>query len=272
MRTAKESGDPAAHLARMISAYGRGKRVHLAMLWAYFDETIVNVIDGKDGKQRPTEMFVGGCVASAQRWERFTPIWRRALQRAGVSTFHAKDFYSFKNEFAWFKKGAPDWNKHGKFRDRLADIILDHAQELIAFTSMVPIRDRGTRRAYTDAALRALYDATKFRTRGKDSLYIVLARHPELSPWSILKWFEQIDWEQKLAGCGIFQPDDVLPLQAADFVLSSLNRAWGGIETPSLKRLQEGCRQRGIEFRQQIASTADMEKLSAALASGRRPV
>ena len=139
------------------------------------------------------------------------------------------------------------------------------------FTSMVPIRDRGTRRAYTDAALRALYDATKFRMRGKDSLYIVLARHPELSPWSILKWFEQIDWEDKLAGCGIFRPDDVLPLQAADFVLSALNRAWGGVQTASLTRLSEGCLRRNIPFRQQIASTADMEKLSAVLASGKRP-
>jgi hypothetical protein len=133
---------------------------------------------------------------------------------------------------------------------------------------MVPIRDRGTRRAYTDAALRALYDATKFRMRDKDSIYIVLARHPELSPWSILKWFEKIDWENKLAGCSIFGPDDVLPLQAADFVLSSLNRAWGGVETPSLKHLQEGCRKRNIPFRQQIASTADMEKILASLWKG----
>jgi hypothetical protein len=244
----------------------------MVLLWAYFDETVVSAVDAKDGKQRPAEMFVGGCVASGERWERFTPKWRRALDRAGVRAFHAKEFYQFKNDFAWFdKKGQPDWNRHGQFRDKLADIILDHAQELIAFTSMVPIKDRGTRSAYTDAALRALYDATKFRMRGKDSLYVVLARNPELSPWSILKWFEQIDWEDKLAGCGIFRPDDVLPLQAADFVLSSLNRAWGGIETPSLRRLQEGCRKRNIPFRQQIGSTADMEKLSAALASGKRP-
>jgi hypothetical protein len=104
------------------------------------------------------------------------------------------------------------------------------------------------------------------------SLYIVLARHPEFSPWSILKKFEQIDWEQKLAGSGIFQPDDVLPLQAADFVLHSFNRAWGGAQTPSLTRLSESCRKRNIPFHQQIASTADMEKLSAVLASGGRPI
>lgn len=242
------------------------------MLWAYFDETIVSAVDGKDGKRRPTEMFVGGCVATAAKWERFTPLWRKALDRAGVTTFHAKDFYQFKNEFSWFdKNGEPDWKKHGRLRDKLVDIILDNADELIVFTSMASIKDRGTRKAYEDAALRAFYDATKFRTRDKDSLYIVLARHPELSPWSILKKFEQIDWEQKLAGCGVFQPDDVLPLQAADLVLNCLNRAWGGVDSPTLKRLSEGCGKRKIPFRQQVASTADMEKLSAVLASGKRP-
>jgi hypothetical protein len=260
----------------MIAQYGSRKtvheRVHVAMLWAYLDETVVNAIEGKGGKRWPTEMFVGGCVATARRWEGFAPKWKDALDRAGVSVFHATDFYAFQGEFKWFdKKGDRDLERHSQFRDELADIILDHADELIVFTSMVPIRERGTRRAYTDAALRALYDATKFRVRGKHSLYIVLARHPELSPWSILKWFEQIDWEQKLAGCGIFQPDDVPPLQAADYVLHSLNKAWGGIETPALSRLQDGCAKRNIPFRQQIASSADMEKLLACLSSGKRP-
>jgi hypothetical protein len=190
------------------------------MLWAYFDETAVNAVHGKDGKLRPTEMFVGGCVATAPQWEKFTPKWRRALDRAGV-----------------------------------------------VFTSMASIKDHGTRKAYQDAILRAFYDATKFRMRGKDSLYIVLARHPEFSPWSILRRFEQIDWEKKLAGCGIFQPDDVLPLQAADYVLHSLNKAWGGMETPALKRLQEGCAKRNKPFHQQIASSLNVEKLFASLQS-----
>jgi hypothetical protein len=228
------------------------------MFWAYFDETVVSVTDAGDGKLRPTEMFVGGCVASAQQWEKFVPKWRKALDRVGVTAFHAKDFYAFQGEFKWFEQGSErDWKRHAKFRDKLADIILEHADELIVFTSMAPIKDKGARRAYEDAMLRAFYDATKFRTRGKDSLYIVLASHPELSPWSILKKFEQINWEEKLAGCGIFQPDEVLPLQAADFVLHSLNKAWGGVETASLKRNKP--------FHQQIASTANMEKLLASL-------
>jgi hypothetical protein len=62
-----------------------------AMLWAYFDETVVNVADAGNGKQRPTEMFVGGCVATAFQWEKFHAEmaarpgsrWRVLLPREG---------------------------------------------------------------------------------------------------------------------------------------------------------------------------------------------
>jgi hypothetical protein len=238
------------------------------MLWAYFDETAVHELDASDGKHRPTEMIVGGCVAAAQKWERFIPLWRKALDDACVRTFHAKNFYSFRGEFNWLDDdNQPDRQRQRKLRDRLVDVILDNVDELIAFTSMVSIRQNGTRKAYSDVVQRALYDATKFRQREKESLYIVLARHPELSPWTILKWFEKLDLENKLAGCGVFRPDDVLPLQAADFVLHTMKMAWGGTATASLTRLKEGCLARNIPFHQQIASTADMKAILASRCS-----
>jgi hypothetical protein len=93
------------------------------MLWAYFDETVVNTVEAGGGKLRPTEMFVGGCVATAQKWEKFTLKWRRALDRAGVTAFHSADFYNFQGEFKWFDQSSErDWKRHGKFRDKLADL------------------------------------------------------------------------------------------------------------------------------------------------------
>jgi hypothetical protein len=238
------------------------------MLWAYFDETVVHVRETRDGKLVPSEMFVGGCIAAQPQWEKLGRSWSKALAKAGVKAFHAKDFYAFQGEFKWVtSKGERDWKRHGKFRDRLADIILEHVDELIVFTSMAPVREKGVRRAYEDAAMRALYDFTKFKTGLRDSLYVVFARHPELGPWSMLRKFEVLDWENKLAGCGIFYPDDVPQLQAADFVLHSLNKRWGGLETASFKRLQEGCLKRNKQFRQQVASSLDGEKLLASLPS-----
>jgi hypothetical protein len=60
-----------------------------------------------------------------------------------------------------------------------------------------------------------------------------------------------------------FRPDDILPLQAADFVLHTMKVAWGGTVTASLTRLKKGCLARNIPFRQQIASTADMKAMLA---------
>jgi hypothetical protein len=235
------------------------------MLWAYFDETIVNVVDAGGGKLRPKEMFVGGCVADGQQWEEFKVDWRGALADEGVKAFHARDFYAFKGDFNWLTtNGEHDLVRHGNFRDKLADIILEYTEELLVFTSMAPIRERGTRKAYEDAVMRALFDFTKNKRGVPDSVYVVLARHPEISPWSILRKFEQIDWEGKLAGCGLFLPADVAPLQAADFVLHSANKRWGGLEVASFRRLAEGCAKRKKSFRQMIASTShEVERLLA---------
>jgi hypothetical protein len=104
--------------------------------------------------------------------------------------------------------------------------------------------------------MRALWDFTKVADKN-DSLYVILARHPELSPWSIFRKFCAMDWQGRVAGCGIFYPDDVPQLQAADYVLHSLNKRWGGLETASFKRLQQGCLKRNKEFIQQIASSLD---------------
>jgi hypothetical protein len=259
--------DPCAHLAGMIAKFGRVPKAHFAMFWAYFDETVVNIVDTSDGKHRPTQMLVGGCIAPALQWEKFSVKWKKALAKAGVSEFHAKDFYSFQREFKWLTaKGGRDFKRHNKFGAKLADIIVEFVDELIVFTSQVSVSAKGVKQSYEDAALRALYDMTKGHANGRDSLYVVLARHPELAPWTILRKFEMIDWEKKLAGCGVFYPDDVVPLQAADFVLHSVNQRWKGVKTVSFNRLVEGCKARGKTFHQQIGSSYDPQ---AALAEQR---
>lgn len=256
------SFDPVSHLAHSIARYGAKPSARIAMLWAYFDETIANEVDHQRGGRMPARMFIGGCVSTYKKWELFSARWRAALEEEGVDVFHAKDFYAFRREFSWFlPNNERDWDRHGRFRDKLADIIIENADELLAFTSMSPIKEKGIRKAYEDAVCRAIYDATKFREAGSSSLYIVLARHPELSQWSILRRFEKIDWENKLAGCGIFSPMDVIPLQASDFVLHSLNKRWGGAETKSFQRLVSGCRARNIPFHQQVYSGAKLDTI-----------
>jgi hypothetical protein len=217
--------------------------------WAYFDETIVS----------QTEMLLGGCIASQTAWDGFKVDWREALRSEGIGTFHATDFYSFHGEFKWFlPTGERDNHRHSLFRDRLVDIIVTYVDEAIAFTSMVRIPEKGVRGAYRDAVKRSLHEMIKRQCAFNDLIYVVLARHPELSPWSVLKIFEQMNWEKRLAGCGIFDARDIPALQAADFVLHSVNKRWEGAETPSFNRLKNGFGRNNKRFSMQIASTADL--------------
>lgn len=257
----KARPDPVAHLAHLIETYGCKPRVKLAMVWAYFDETVVNERSEVDGKRHPIDMIVGGCIATLKQWNAFSEEWQKALSDEGAKVFHATDFYAFRREFSWFKDGERDFARHAAFRDRLAEIIVEHVDGAVTFPSMLSVTEKGIRRAYEDAVMRTIYDFTRV-ARPEDDLNIILARHPEISPWAILHTFEKINWENRLSGCGIFYSHQVLPLQAADFILHSINKKWEGLETKSFERLRDGFAKRNKEFISQVASTVDVSGFS----------
>jgi hypothetical protein len=211
------------------------------------------------GKLVPSQMLVGGCVASESKWLKFSSEWRRALDDEGVSVFHAKDFYHFRRQFEWYTKdGEKDLARHESLRDRLADIITSNVDEAIAFASEVSLKNGKVKLSYTDGALRALHDCTKSMMRANERIHVIFARHPELSPWSIIRYFEKLDWDRRLAGCGVFEPDEVIPLQASDFVMHCVNKSWGsGVRTKSEERLAERFRKRDKSFSVQLGSTWD---------------
>jgi hypothetical protein len=220
--------DPVAHLAKMIARYGSSPFLRLAMVWAYFDETVISQA-AENGKLVPSELLVGGCVATQADWEIFSRAWAKALKKERVGVFHATDFYQFRKPFDWFTKdGEPDYGRHNAFSNELADIISHHVDEATAFTSPISLKRGKLRVAYGNGIALAMNDASKMKLFRGEPTYVILARHPELSPWSIIRYFENFDWEKRLLGCGVFDPKDVPPLQAADFILHSINKSWGG--------------------------------------------
>lgn len=71
----------------------------------------------------------------------------------------------------------------------------------------------------------------------------------------LLRYFENFNFDNSLRGCGIFDPHDVIPLQAADYVCHSVNRTWNGLEAKSHDRLAEGFGKRGKIFQVQLGSS-----------------
>jgi hypothetical protein len=233
------------------------------MVWAYFDETVVHLkVEGQDGQPAqylPRELIVGGCVGSLEKWKEFEPKWRQALKDENVNTFHAKDFYAFRREFEWYTpEGEKNWERHSAFRDRLADLITEHVDEALAFTAAVSVSstERSVyKRAYADGALRALHDLSREVLKPSGGAHVILARHPDMPPWLLLRYFANFNWDNSLKGCGIFDPREVIPLQAADFVCHAVNRTWHGLEAKSERRLAEGFQKRGRQFRLRLASS-----------------
>src|ERR1700722_3560176 len=120
----------------MITAFGQPQPRWSFMVWAYFDETAIHTKDAATGKLIPTEMLVGGCLASAANWQRLSAEWKRALKKEKVKVFHSKDFYAFRREFAWHtKSGKRDLRRHNTFRDQLADIITSNVEDAWACRS-----------------------------------------------------------------------------------------------------------------------------------------
>jgi len=70
-----------------------------------------------------------------------------------------------------------------------------------------------------------------------------------------LRYFENFDWEKRLAGCGVFDQKEIPPLQAADYVLHSINKSWGDEQAASHKRLADGFRKRSKQLVVQLATT-----------------
>lgn len=232
------------------------------MVWAYFDETVVHrKVEGQGGeplRYEPYQLLVGGCVSTLDKWKAFEVEWRKALSDARVSVFHSADFYNFKKDFEWYTpEKQKDWKRHEAFRDRLADLIIEYVEEAITFPANVSVEATEKavfKRAYADGALRALNEMSR-RVFQDDPAYVILARHPHMPPWLMLRYFENFNWDNALMGCGIFDPRDVPQLQAADFICHSVNRTWNGLETKSLDRLSKGFGERGKPFRTQLGSS-----------------
>lgn len=231
-----DRADPVAHLMRLISmASGRSPR-GIAMVWAYFDETVV---------QSTKTLMVGGCVAPLTKWETFAREWIKALNDEQVSEFHAKEFHTFKGEFGWkTKAGTPAVKRHSAFDKRLSAIITENVDG--AFSFSVPIAQKKGEKAEQSAYRLAIDDAFREMLRelfwGKFKIeFFIVARRSGVDPLTILENFQRHKLLDHMSGCGVFPPKEVVGLQAADYVLHALNRKEQGRENnPSLGFLRKG--------------------------------
>lgn len=71
------------------------------------------------GTQHEEYVVFAGYLADAKQWTAFEREWETALLAAGVSAFHATDFYNFRGEFKGWDAAL---RKHNKFAKRFTAI------------------------------------------------------------------------------------------------------------------------------------------------------
>lgn len=80
---------------------------------------VIQLCADVSGKDDQPVRVCAGLMGDQAHWERFEKEWRSALRDAGVSQFHATDFYACQREFAGWVKGSP---KHIQFSRRFCAI------------------------------------------------------------------------------------------------------------------------------------------------------
>jgi hypothetical protein len=213
-------------------------------VWFYFDETEHTPHDGTAHRFR--DMIVGGCMAPQEGWEHLIGGWKATLGRYGVAHFHAKEFYTFNREFDWRKGGKRDVARHDRFQNRLASLNLDNVSGMVGNC----VAGGPVKKPVQDAYRRAVKHGvtTILREAHDGPVNIVLARRHDVSPWPLLEQCRNLDWDKRLAGCGVFRPEDCIPLQAADFVLHAMLSRWREQPNAAFLRLRDEARARSIPF------------------------
>ena len=205
---------------------------------------------------------IAGYIAHEDMWAEFTEEWQKALSQAGVSAFHATDFFGCYREFRGWKRKS---KKHKRFRRRftaLAESLLtlgvtwavplDPFKRLIA--SNQAILDHTPRGRYTYRILCARMCCEWISIKGPDHgrpldepIDVVLEGGKGMGEAvEYLKWLknQNVPWMDCFVSFTT-AGKEVLPLQAADLIanqskrrLSSfLDRDDGGHDEPPLKRL-----------------------------------
>jgi Protein of unknown function (DUF3800) len=221
-------------------------------LIAFFDES---------GLHKPNGdlewLVLGGAIASEENWLQVSAEWGDTLRDFNIPMpFHMVQFEFNKPPFDGLKK-----DEHKALLNRLLDIQSKYVKQIIGVTNWKRLH-RGTfRKIYTKSLKDVLKTVAQMPT--SDEISVVFARHRDVSPVTILDYFDDIkDGNCAFANCSTGEPADYPPLQMADLIAYELSRS-----------MREGRPPRYPYLRMKASATVElfllMEARGAAASSGR---
>jgi hypothetical protein len=200
----------------------------LLMLWAYFDES---------GTHDPglATLTIAGWMAPRGAWDLFDGEWQEALDAAGVSHFHMREFAHFRGEFA-------GWTEQQR-RDLMAPLLEAIGNNIKRGFGFTAHGAEGFDGAYESAAASCMLHLANVSAKG-DDISIVFARLDEFKVGRAQQLFNFVNCsDARLRDFAVSEPKGVPPLQAADLLAYELRSLRpGGKGRYPLRRLRElGC-------------------------------
>lgn len=203
------------------------------------------------GSSKLPALSAAGYIAREEQWAAFDRDWAEALQDAGVSALHMKDFAHSRKEFTSWKADEP---RRAAFLSRLAEIIKRHTLKHVAVTLFVDVYDKLNAKAtvrerlggpYVLTMLTAIVLTNHWRDRNAPSEPMaVFVEHGDEDQGVLIDCVRRLEYQHPVTPLRKSSTVDgmlryVLPFQAADFLAYEYQkgmrtmRARGVVETQS---------------------------------------
>jgi len=170
-------------------------------------------------------LAVGGWVASAEEWERFTPRWKAALEGNGAKTFHFADFDNARGNFS-------DWSALQK-QNLIKDLFrVLNQSDLFGFCGSIVMPEYKAVAAGSGTALEERhspfvicqqYCIEMICKRIDAKVFYIFDRQQEFDSPAIQNFWDTKkklpEWSEKMDGIAFRSKNEFIPLQAADLLV-----------------------------------------------------
>lgn len=222
------------------------------MITAHYDES------GEYADGKLTNMSIGACVSSCERWQGFDAAWNTALAAEGLTCFHMTDFEAWKPPFDFkLPNGNRDKERHNRLLNSLLDLMTDHVEWFMGYTAGSQIQDQG--RAHFLAMESCVIAAVTHAVHDLwdhfgEPINLVFAKQRHFSMGKIADVVELYNWGEGVGRIGslVFDEPQKLPqLQAADILAYEMSKVQRPerVERYPFVRLRDAAKTRGLEMR-----------------------
>lgn len=224
------------------------------MIWGYYDES-----GEYDAAGNLINMTVGGCFAPLDAWKKFEVRWKKALNDEELNHFHfhMTDFEAWRHPFDFtLPDGSRDHERHKRLLSTLLDLMIEFADGLYGFSSLVPPVERSQQHkllledCIIGAVSHAIREVWDFYRQPVNLVFARQSHFPESEIKKVIGLYDFGDGEGRIKSQAVANVQDIGALQAADILAYEMAR-WqrdGRAERYPFAKMREAARAHKLQM------------------------